>query len=733
MALQHLRASTANKRPTPAAMANGQLAMNTNLASPGLFFKDSNGDLVKTGPVHVGTTAPNAIPASGGQAGNSKGELRLDTTGSDYTLKTWDGSAWREIVVTSTMIKDGTIVNADINASAAIVDTKLATISTAGKVSNSATTATNANTASAIVARDGSGNFSAGTVTAALTGAASANVLKAGDTMTGVLAVTAGTAALPAITPSGDPNTGIYSPGADQLAISTNGTGRLFVDANGNVTVGASATSNQSLRINSTGNNYLELSTAGATGEHKITAGNSASGTAQLVFETASGGVETERMRLDSTGRLGLGTSSPAAVLHVSETSGTSAIFERTGSNGSFIGLKDASGSFSYLGTNNGVFSVQTSGSGYSDKLVVTAAGNVGIGTTSPAVALHVNGSAALGTAQNLSWGGAYGAGIPTIAGSASGLDFYPTGSTTGLNMRIDASGRLLVGTSSARGNFYNSTVSAGIQLEGTGTNRRAAIIGDDFEGVLILASQKSGTVGGNQVLANNDPIGAVTFQGSDGTEFVEAASITVAVDGTPGANDMPGRLVFSTTADGASSPTERMRIKNDGQTYWVSSDPTTTSYGTSIGRAGLPGLFETYRNAGATNSVVNAGGNAGQVVVYGDGDLENTNNRYTGFSDIRLKQNIEDSGSQWDDIKNVRVRKYELISDPSRRQIGVIAQELELTSPGLVVERGDDTTGETHKSVAYSVLYMKAVKALQEAMDRIETLEAKVAALEAA
>ena len=67
----------------------------------------------------------------------------------------------------------GLIVNADINASAAIVDTKLATIATAGKVSNSATTATNANTASAIVARDASGNFSAGTITAALTGNAS--------------------------------------------------------------------------------------------------------------------------------------------------------------------------------------------------------------------------------------------------------------------------------------------------------------------------------------------------------------------------------------------------------------------------------------------------------------------------------------------------------------------------------------------------------------------------------
>ena len=80
----------------------------------------------------------------------------------------------------ATLITAGAIVNADINASAAIVDTKLATISTALKVSNSATTAVSANTASAIVARDASGNFTAGTITAALTGTASGNLVSGG-------------------------------------------------------------------------------------------------------------------------------------------------------------------------------------------------------------------------------------------------------------------------------------------------------------------------------------------------------------------------------------------------------------------------------------------------------------------------------------------------------------------------------------------------------------------------
>jgi hypothetical protein len=87
--------------------------------------------------------------------------------------------------VTSTMITDGTIVNADINASAAIADTKLGTISTASKVSNSATTATSTNTASAIVARDASGNFTAGTVTANLTGNVTGNVTGSSGSTTG--------------------------------------------------------------------------------------------------------------------------------------------------------------------------------------------------------------------------------------------------------------------------------------------------------------------------------------------------------------------------------------------------------------------------------------------------------------------------------------------------------------------------------------------------------------------
>lgn len=81
----------------------------------------------------------------------------------------------------------------------------------------------------------------------------------------------------------------------------------------------------------------------------------------------------------------------------------------------------------------------------------------------------------------------------------------------------------------------------------------------------LDFIKSRSSTIGTNTIVGNGDNLGTVLFSGADGTSYINAASIVSAVDGTPGVNDMPGRLVFSTTADGASSVTERMRIDSAG------------------------------------------------------------------------------------------------------------------------------------------------------------------------
>ena len=129
----------------------------------------------------------------------------------------------------------------------------------------------------------------------------------------------------------------------------------------------------------------------------------------------------------------------------------------------------------------------------------------------------------------------------------------------------------------------------------------------------------------------------------------------------------------------------------------------------------------------------------ATRVIIYSNGNVVNANNSYGAISDVKLKENIVDATSQWDDIKALTVRKYSMKSDnlDAPNMLGVVAQEVEAAGmSGLVFESPDhnpetnEDLGTVTKQVNYSILYMKAVKALQEAMDRIETLEADVAAL---
>ena len=158
----------------------------------------------------------------------------------------------------------------------------------------------------------------------------------------------------------------------------------------------------------------------------------------------------------------------------------------------------------------------------------------------------------------------------------------------------------------------------------------------------------------------------------------------------------------------------------------------------------------------------------ASRLFILADGDIQNHDNSYGAISDERIKQDIRDSNSQWDDIKAVKVRNYKKkddvrqYGDKAWEQIGVIAQELEDAGMDKLIKESDPTFGDILsdssfgtlyedgdtipegkkigdvkevkqkvKGVSYSVLYMKAIKALQEAMAKIETLETKVKALE--
>ena len=119
------------------------------------------------------------------------------------------------------------------------------------------------------------------------------------------------------------------------------------------------------------------------------------------------------------------------------------------------------------------------------------------------------------------------------------------------------------------------------------------------------------------------------------------------------------------------------------------------------------------------------------KLQIIDSGTVNNATGTYGTISDARLKQDIVDAPSQWSDIKAIRFRKYRMKLDVESNpnaptMLGVVAQELELVSPNLVDESNNED-GTTTKTVKQSILLMKAAVALQEAMKRIEQLEARL------
>ena len=455
-----------------------------------------------------------------------------------------------------------------------------------------------------------------------------------------------GTAALPSISFVSDPNTGIYSPGADQLAVATNGTQRLTVDT---------AATTSTLPV---------VHPLGAVGTPSITfTGDLNTGIYSPSADTLAfveGG--SEAMRIDSSGRLLVGTSSSLATKYQASSFqpgfqsaanvGTGGFFRYSadadgpafvlsksrdasvgsqtvlvnGDNVGYLGFAGSDGTAFQTaatiigqvdgtpGTNDMpgrlVFSTTADGAAtVTERMRITSGGFVGIGTTSVTNLLHLRSDSSSNVdhlyLQNRNAGANSGARIAFSNGNSdygdnryayigaintgasengNHLVFAPNGNGASATekARIDSSGRLLVGTSTARSNFYNTTATSQFQIEGTAAEAASLAVINTASSAsgarLHLAKGRGGSIGSNTIVVDGDVVGQITFQANDGTEFVESASIQAFVDGTPGANDMPGRLVFSTTADGAASPTEALRITNDRVIAYNQPTPTSKS-----------------------------------------------------------------------------------------------------------------------------------------------------------
>jgi hypothetical protein len=517
-------------------------------------------------------------------------------------LKTGTGT------VTSTNIADGTIVNADISATAAIAPSK---------ISGTAVVDSDARLTDTRTPTDGSVTNAKVNASAAIAGT------KISPDFGSQNVTTTGTATAAALIPSGSsvPTNGVYLPSANNVAISTNGTGRLVIDANGNLLAGTGALgfSGKQLTLKS-GQGYVGLAVSGT--ESTIFSSWDSSAT-PLLF-TLGG---TERMRLDSSGRLGLGTSSPQVLLDITDTGNQPKLRLSTATASNFLEISRSSstGHYTFASEENGssiIFATDPDGTGAQSRVTIDRYGKVGIGTTSPATRLNVFESTGaslfrlnglngynLDIANNFDSGTRYDFNI----GSGSGAFSFTT--SAGERARIDSSGRLLVGTSTALG---PSTTSTGITL-----------YPNDYS---VFSS------------AGNEPI--TVNRNNDGA-IVSCRRSGVSV----------GSISVTTTA---------------------------TAFNTS--------------------------------------------------SDYRLKENVVPLIGAVDRLNQLQVHRFNFIADPDKTVDGFIAHEAQAVVPECVTGTKDavDADGNpVYQGIDQSKLVPLLTAALQEAIGRIETLEAKVAALE--
>jgi hypothetical protein len=404
-------------------------------------------------------------------------------------------------------------------------------------------------------------------------------------------------------------------------------------------------------------------------------------------------------------------------------------------------------------------------GTASTERLRITAAGNVGIGTTSPSATLNVkldtdgvsnildleNNATSLTPEAVLRMGRPGTSGRRVAIRAIGGTNFTSPQLAFDLNeserMRIDASGRLLIGTSTARANFQNTSGTAALQVEGTSqatsalsVTRNSATLGP----IIRLARSAGTTIGSNTILTSADPeIGVINFEGSDGSEFVIGAQISAAVDGTPGADDMPGRLVFATTADGASSPTEHVRIASNGITYIGDTTITTSSQQTtaphaiiySNGSTNLLAAGGLECNTTSTSarhhiSFTNPNGVVGSISTSASATAYNTS------SDYRLKENVVPLTGAIDRLQQIPVHRFNFIADSGRTVDGFIAHEAQAVVPECVTGTKDEVDNDgnpVYQGIDQSKLVPLLTAALQEAIGEIKSLKARVAALEGA
>ena len=409
-----------------------------------------------------------------------------------------------------------------------------------------------------------------------------------------------------------------------------------------------------------------------------------------LTFATSAdaSATPTERMRIDSAGRVSIGAgTSPSLRLEVAGSD-------------TFAGILNA----------NAFFRAGGAPSSDGGILLSSETGNT------PTI-----------TATNLNAG----------AGAPTPLRFVTNKAE---RLRITDNGAVGIGTSSPSGLVEIARSGSGADL--TITKYENGSQG----GVLVLQKSDSNTIGTNTLVGSGDTVGEIVFKGANGTSFTDAAAIWAVVDGTPGAsNDMPGRLAFYTTPDASGTLTERMRLDSSGNLLIGATSPPPTSTRLHVRTSTSDNTTRpiTFTNNGGTDLfVISSDGNfftgtaAGSPYNLTTASAANMHVDSAGVlrrstSSLKYKSEVENMEYGLNEVLSLRPVTFaqKNASNSNRRFAGFIAEEVDSAGLSEFVEYADDGTPD---ALGYANMVALAVKAIQELNAKVQTLEARIATLEA-